>query len=153
MDIQVASNFERYLYDLAGRDPARLSHWMATFKETGTLTPDVAPDACFSSGRGDTEMTLKVIKAYWEACGYLLDPHTAVGVGVGLRYLQEEIPLICLATAHPAKFGQAIIQATGLDLARHPLIDALADMPTRVRVVPASKEAVAEIVRATIAEG
>ena len=153
MDIQVASNFERYLYDLAGRDPARLSHWMATFKETGTLTPDVAPDACFSSGRGDTEMTLKVIKAYWEACGYLLDPHTAVGVGVGLRYLQEEIPLICLATAHPVKFGQAIIQATGLDLARHPLIDALADMPTRVRVVPASKEAVAEIVRASIAEG
>jgi threonine synthase len=69
---------------------------------------------------------------------------------VGLRYLQEGIPLICLATAHPAKFGEAIIQATGLDLARHPLLDALADMPTRVRVVPACKDSVAEIVRAAV---
>ncbi|HQL49703.1 MAG TPA: threonine synthase [Kiritimatiellia bacterium] len=150
MDIQVASNFERYLYDLADKDPARLSRWMAAFKATGSLTPDVAPRACFRAGRGDTEMTLKTIKAYWEACGYLLDPHTAVGVAVGLRHLQEGIPMICLATAHPAKFGQAIIQATGLDLAHHPLLDALAELPTRVRAVPASKEAVAAIVRAAV---
>ncbi|NLC80226.1 MAG: threonine synthase, partial [Lentisphaerae bacterium] len=150
MDIQVASNFERYLYDLADKDPARLSRWMAAFKATGTLTPDVAPHACFCAGRGDTEMTLKTIKAYWDACGYLLDPHTAVGVAVGLRHLQDGIPMICLATAHPAKFGEAIMQATGLDLAHHPLLDALAELPTRVRAVPASKEAVAAIVRAAV---
>lgn len=150
MDIQVASNFERYLFDLADKDPARLSRWMAAFKATGTLTPDVAPRACFCAGRGDSETTLKTIKAYWEACGYLLDPHTAVGVAVGLRHLQEGVPLICLATAHPAKFGQAIIQATGLDLAHHPLLDALAELPARLRTVPASKEAVAAIVRAAV---
>ena len=150
MDIQVASNFERYLYDLAGKDPARLSRWMATFKATGTLTPDVPIPEYFCAGRGDTELTLTTIKAYWEACGYLLDPHTAVGVGVGLRYLQEGSPMICLATAHPAKFGQAIIQATGLDLAHHPLLDALAGLTTRVQVVPASKEVVAKIVRTAV---
>lgn len=58
--------------------------------------------------------------------------------------------MICLATAHPAKFGQAIIQATGLDLAHHPLLDALTELPTRVQVVPACKEAVAAIVRKAV---
>ena len=150
MDIQVASNFERYLYYLAGEDAAKLSRWMAAFKETGTLTPDVAPPACFSAARGDTEATLVTIRAFWDAYGYLLDPHTAVGVAVGLRFLQEEAPMICLATAHPAKFGDAIRQATGQDVAHHPVLDALADLPTRVRVVPARKAAVAEIVKAAV---
>ena len=150
MDIQVASNFERYLYYLAGEDAARLSRWMADFKATGALTPDVPPQACFASSRGDTEATLKAIRAFWDACGYLLDPHTAVGVAVGMRFLTDDIPMICLATAHPAKFGDAIVQATGLDLAHHPILDALADLPTRVRAVPASKEAVAEIVRVAV---
>ena len=150
MDIQVASNFERYLYYLAGEDAARLSRWMADFKATGALTPDVPPQACFASSRGDTEATLKTIRAFWDACGYLLDPHTAVGVAVGMRFLTDDIPMICLATAHPAKFGDAIVQATGLDLAHHPILDALADLPTRVRAVPASKEAVAEIVRVAV---
>jgi len=58
--------------------------------------------------------------------------------------------MICLATAHPAKFGEAIMQATGLDLAHHPLLDALAELPTRLRAVPASNEAVAAIVRAAV---
>ena len=150
MDIQVASNFERYLYYLAGEDAEKLSRWMAAFKETGTLTPDVAPQACFSAARGDTEMTLVTIRAFWDAYGYLLDPHTAVGVAVGLRFLQEDAPMICLATAHPAKFGDAILRATGQDVAHHPLLDALADLPTRVRVVPARKAAVAEIVKAAV---
>jgi threonine synthase len=150
MDIQVASNFERYLYYLAGEDAARLARWMAAFKADGTLTPDVPPQTCFSSARGDTEATLTTIRAFWESCGYLLDPHTAVGVSVGLRFLDEGAPMICLATAHPAKFGDAIRRATGLDLAHHPILDALTDLPTRVRGVPASREAVADIVRSVV---
>ena len=150
MDIQVASNFERYLYYLAGEDAARLARWMADFKATGALTPDAPPQPCFAASRGDTEATLKTIRTFWDAHGYLLDPHTAVGVAVGMRFLTDGIPMICLATAHPAKFGDAIIQATGLDLAHHPILDALADLPTRVRTVPASKDAIAEIVRAAV---
>ncbi len=150
MDIQVASNFERYLYYLAGEDAAKLSRWMADFKATGTLRPDRPPPPCIAAGRGDTESTLATIRAYWEAYGYLLDPHTAVGVSVGMHFLQDGVPMICLATAHPAKFGDAIRQATGLDLAHHPILDALAELPTRVQVVPARKEAVAAIVKATV---
>ncbi|MDR2849154.1 MAG: threonine synthase [Verrucomicrobiota bacterium] len=150
MDIQVASNFERYLYYLAGEDPARLSRWMAGFKASGSLTPDAPPQACVSAARGDTEATLKTIRAFWESHGYLLDPHTAVGVSVGQRFLEPGVPMICLATAHPAKFGDAILRATGLDLAHHPLLDALADLPTRLRVVPADRNAVADIVRTAV---
>ncbi len=150
MDIQVASNFERYLYDLAGRDAATLRRWMAEFKATGTLKPEVPPHPGIVAGRGTTEATLAVIRAYWETYGYLLDPHSAVGVAVGLRHSAEDAPMICLATAHPAKFGDAIRQATGLDLAHHPILDALGSLPTRVQVVPADKQAVAAIVQAAV---
>ena len=150
MDIQVASNFERYLYYLAGQDAAKLVRWMAEFKATGSLKTEVPPLGDIVAARGDTEATLATIRAYWKDYGYLLDPHTAVGVAVGLRFLQEGTPMICLATAHPAKFGDAIRQATGRDLAHHPILDALADLPTRVRVVPAQKSTVAEIVKRAV---
>ena len=150
MDIQVASNFERYLYYLAGEDAAKLARWMAEFKATGTLDPGVAPQSCIAAGRGDTAMTLATIRDCWENHQYLLDPHTAVGVAVGTRFLDAAVPMICLATAHPAKFSDAIMRATGKDLAHHPILDALADLPTRVRVVPAQKEAIAAIVKATV---
>jgi threonine synthase len=55
--------------------------------------------------------------------------------------------MICLATAHPVKFSEAILRATGKDLAHHPLIDALLQLPTRLDVVPASKDVIAEIIR------
>lgn len=151
MDIQVASNFERYLFYLAGCDAAVLRGWMETFKASGVLQPDVPPQACIMAGRGDTEMTLRTIRAYWETYGYLLDPHTAVGVAVGMRAMRDDSPpLVCLATAHPAKFGEAIMRATGGDFAHHPILDALASLPTRSEVVPARKEAVAEIVRRAV---
>jgi len=150
MDIQVASNFERYLYYLAGEDAAALKRWMADFKASGALKPGAAPQACIVAGRGDTETTLATIREYWEKYRYLLDPHSAVGVAVGSRFLSAEVPMICLATAHPAKFGDAITRATGLDLAHHPILDALMKLPTRVQVVPAQREAVAAIVKSAV---
>ncbi len=150
MDIQVASNFERYLYYLAGEDAAVLKRWMADFKTTGLLKPGVEPQPCIAAGRGDTAMTLATIREYWDRYRYLLDPHTAVGVAVGARFLDAEAPMICLATAHPAKFGDAILRATGQDLAHHPILDALSALPTRMQVVPANKEAVAAIVKAAV---
>jgi len=146
MDIQVASNFERYLYYLADENAATLKGWMEGFRQTGALKPGVANHACFIAGRGDTAMTLATIKTYWEQHRYLLDPHTAVGVAVAEKCLDANAPMICLATAHPAKFGDAIVQATGQDLAHHPLLDALMHLPTRMDVVPADKDAVAKIV-------
>ena len=151
MDIQVASNFERYLYYLAGEDAATLKKWMAGFKATGSLTTPAAAHGCFAAGRGDTAMTLATIREYWDRYRYLLDPHTAVGVAVGSQVLDASAPMICLATAHPAKFGDAIARATGQDLAHHPILDALSGLPTRMDIVPADAAVVAAIVKTAIA--
>jgi len=155
MDIQVASNFERYLFFRAGGDAARVRQQMATFQATKRLAVDVAAgepvDPLIRAGRGDTAATLATIRRFHGEFGYLLDPHTAVGVHAGLRHLDAAAPMICLATAHPAKFGDAIRRATGRDLAHHPLLDALAGLPTRVETVPADTRAVAAVVERTVA--
>ena len=142
MDIQVASNFERYLYYLVKEDPAEVRRLMDQFKTTGeiALTDNGAPldDPVFRAGRGTTEDTLTAIRENWERHRYLMDPHTAVGASVASRFAAEDpVPMICLSTAHPAKFGAAIVKAIGQDIARHPLIDALKLARTRVARLPA----------------
>jgi len=152
MDIQVASNFERYLYYRWGGDARQVRLRMAAFQREGRIEAGggdgAAPvDPLIRAGRGDTAATLQTIRRFWEDYGYLLDPHTAVGVHVGLRLADDgSAPLIALATAHPAKFREAILRATGRDLARHPILDALDGMPTRVEAVAAETSAVAAIV-------
>ena len=150
MDIQVASNFERWLYFHFGEDPAKVSEAMATFKGTGTLRLADGPvhDRWLTSGRGDTAETLEAIRSTWRDCGYLLDPHTAVGVAAARKAMAEssDVPMICLSTAHPAKFPAAIEKATGEDLAHHPALDALKGAKTRVDRLPADAGAVAAFV-------
>lgn len=146
MDIQVASNFERYLYFRVGEDAERLRTLMDSFARTGSLTlarpEDGHPDVLFASGVGNTEATLDTIRVFHERHGYLMDPHTAVGVSVALQNPEADVPTICLATAHPAKFSEAIRRAIGQDAAPHPLLDALKDRPTRCETLPASADAV-----------
>ncbi len=138
MDIQVASNFERYLYYRLGGDPDRVRDAMETFDREGRFfAPDAARDPLMAAGRADSEQTLATIRTFWERHGYVLDPHTAVGVAVGRRPGMGEAPLICLATAHPAKFPDAVRRATGRDLAHHEILDALWNLPTRVERMPA----------------
>ncbi len=146
MDIQVASNFERYLFYKVGQDSIRLSQLIDRFEKDGTMQLDVGPDGnvdeVFESGIGDRQSTLDTIKRYYEDYDYLMDPHTAVGVSVGERFMRAGEPLIALATAHPAKFSQAIREATGRDLARHEYLDKLADAPTQCDTLPADQGAV-----------
>ena len=152
MDIQVASNFERYLYYRCREDAGRLRALMEEFARRGRLSlppePDSAAGPPFTAGVGDRAATLAAIRRMHAEYGYLLDPHSAVGVHVALEQRQPGEAVICLATAHPAKFGEAIREATGRNLARHPLIDGLRDLPTRLDVLPASAAAV----RAYLAE-
>ncbi len=154
MDIQVASNFERYLFYRAGSNAEHVRGWMEAFQRTGRLELPVAAgqtvDPLFLAGRGDTAATLSTIRTFWERDRYLLDPHTAVGVHVALSHLDPAVPTICLATAHPAKFGEAIREALGQDLAHHPLLDALEGLPTRVARLPAQRTAVAGLIARTI---
>ena len=150
MDIQVASNFERYLYYRLGGDPARLRETMRQFAETGAIRIPLAEgevvDPAFAAGTAAQADTLATIRRYYEKHDYLLDPHTAVGVTVAERMGIGGDPVLCLATAHPAKFPDAVRQATGKDVARHPRIDALADLPTRCTVLPKDRNAVREFI-------
>jgi threonine synthase len=134
MDIQVASNFERYLFFKVGRNAEKLVSLMNDFTGKGALQVSLndrfVVDDLFVADRGDTAGTLAIIKRYKEEYGYVLDPHTAVGVLVAEKFQSLEAPTICLATAHPAKFTQAIIDATG-EAVHHPTLDALADAETR----------------------
>lgn len=146
MDIQVASNFERYLFDKVGRDAATLRALMGDFKATGALRVPVAEgqpvDELFVAGTGTTAETLAVIRRYHEKYSYLLDPHTAVGVQVAEGHLDHDEPMICLATAHPAKFPMAIEDAVGQDIARHPILEKIKHAPTRCVDQPNDVEAI-----------
>jgi threonine synthase len=145
MDIQVASNFERYLYYRLGEDATVLRELMNAFPQTGRLQVELDEggrvDDLFRAGRGDTPTTLATIGRYRRDFGYMLDPHTAVGVQVAEQYLSEAFPMICLATAHPAKFTQAIIDATGEEV-HHPILDALSDVETRSEYISNNIQAV-----------
>jgi len=154
MDVQVASNFERYLYYKVGCDSGRLCSLIEQFAATGSLRIDVAEDgivdAAFVAGAGTRAQCLDAIRRYREEHDYLLDPHTAVGVAVAEMQGLAGPPVICLATAHPAKFPEAIKEATGEDLARHPGIDALRGLPTRCEVLPNDTQAVREFIEKAV---
>ena len=119
MDIQVASNFERLLFDLCARDGAEVARLMAEFQAQRSLA--VSADALgrarelFDAARvEETEVALTMAEVL-RTTGALIDPHTAIGVAAGRRCRQSsEIPLVMLATAHPAKFPDAVRAATGV---------------------------------------
>ncbi len=119
MDIQIASNFERYLYYLLDEDSESLCGLMDSFSASQSLQFDdqlkykVQQD--FTALTVDTNATLQQIKTHYQQYNYILDPHSAVGVKAGVELSDPDIPLICLATAHPAKFGDAVQRAINCD--------------------------------------
>ncbi len=150
MDIQVASNFERYLYYRVGSDSAKVRELMAVFARDRKLVIADGDDGAFVAGRGDTAMTVAAIRRYYEQHGYILDPHTAVGVAVAEAF-PTAVPTVCLATAHPAKFSAAITQALGSDLARHPALEALKTLPVRRVTLKPEKDIIESYVAAELA--
>mmetsp|Transcript_23220 Transcript_23220/g.38456 ORF Transcript_23220/g.38456 Transcript_23220/m.38456 type:complete len:515 (-) Transcript_23220:565-2109(-) len=135
MDICVSSNFERYLFHLAGNDSTVLAGWMKDFESSKKLTikGDLLKKAQsdFISGRADTAMTLATIKEYSDKYSYVLCPHSAIGVSVIHQLKEVNFATVCLATAHEAKFPAAV------SLAIKPLptppkqLSVLASLPTR----------------------
>ncbi|WP_313434131.1 threonine synthase [Novosphingobium sp.] len=118
MDIQVSSNFERLLFDLGGRDGKALSEQMAGFEATKAMQLTNAQregaSALFSSARTDADEMASTIRWAWENCGELIDPHTACGLfAARTAGIDASIPVVTLATAHPAKFPDAVERATG----------------------------------------
>ena len=133
MDIQVSSNFERLLFEILGRDPAATARTMAEFRTTGRMAvPDAAwqqAKSVFQGFRLDDAGTLAAIHGLYAATGYLADPHSAIGIAAARAHPAEPgIPMVAMATAHPAKFPDAIERATGV---RPPLPPRLADLYER----------------------
>jgi len=138
MDIQVASNFERFLYLRMDRDGVRLRAFMESFSKNGEATLDgtMPVDDHIVATAVDTHETMATIAGVYKRNGYIVDPHTAVGIAASRRFAGES-PMVCLATAHPAKFPESVDAAIGKPLARHPRLDVLAGAPTRRTVLPA----------------
>ena len=118
MDIQISSNFERLLFEMTGRDAGRVVALMRDLAERGGFTLSQGEHGqlteAFDAERTDEAMTLATIRSLEAATGYLADPHTAVAVSAAKRARRRpEVPMITLATAHPAKFPDAIRQAIG----------------------------------------
>ncbi|MEZ5912778.1 MAG: threonine synthase [Paracoccaceae bacterium] len=150
MDIQISSNFERALFGAYDRDGAAVAALMEEMKATGGFS--VRQDALswlrttYASGRVSEDETRATIRAERLASGELLCPHSAVGVKVAQDHL-EEVPMITLATAHPAKFPDAVEKATGLRPALPPRMADLFDRPERVARVPNDLAALQALIR------
>jgi threonine synthase len=113
MDIQVSSNHERLLFELLGRDGAATAELMARFRSLGAVE-GVPRDPVLSAAAVDDDETVAIIRDLHGRTGYVADPHTAVGLGAARRARRHpQLPLVCLATAHPAKFPDAVERATG----------------------------------------
>lgn len=119
MDIQVSSNFERLLFDMLDGDGAAVRDWIADFRKTGAVSVDdvrlAAARTQFAAARLDDDGTQRVIRETYASTGELLDPHSAIGVDAARQCRGDEaVPMVSLATAHPAKFPAAVEAATGI---------------------------------------
>jgi threonine synthase len=154
MDIQVSSNFERLLFEFFGRQGAAVDKTMVHFRETGPFHVEqpVLDEAMklFSSGKQNDAETLDVIQSTYVKYAYLLDPHSAVAVGVAEAY-QKEHPdsvIVSLATAHPAKFPDAVNKAVGFRPELPPHLADLYKRTERYEVLPNDLGKIRDFVRA-----
>jgi threonine synthase len=145
MDIQVSSNFERLLFEATGRDAAEVVRLMQGLGQSGAFTVPAGAHARiaaeFSSHRCDEDETRACIAPTWKETGELLDPHTAVGYAAA-RKVDGTAPMVTLATAHPAKFPDAVEAASGV---RPPVPARLAKLmvlPERYDVLPGAFDAI-----------
>jgi threonine synthase len=152
MDIQVSSNFERLLFDASGRDPSVVREAMRDLAAKGSFTLNEKTLAnmreIFSAARAGEQETADTIRDVYKAGGYVLDPHTAVGVAVArkLGVRKAESPLVILGTAHPAKFPEAVEAACGVSPRLPSSFADLMSRKERVTNLPNDAKAVADFV-------
>lgn len=151
MDIQISSNFERYLYYLMDQDPAKVRALMDQMGREGKLEVPAEKraevSALFQAAAVSEEETRDQIRDTYAQTGYILDPHTAVGV-----HAAKEIPgAICLATAHPAKFGVAVKEAIGVESEPPPSLQGLMEKETRCAVLEADAAVIRDFMKTTLA--
>ncbi|AYJ86276.1 threonine synthase [Sphingomonas paeninsulae] len=147
MDIQVSSNFERLLFDLSGRDGLALAGMMRGFEQSKAMTiPENMLNGArglFASARIDGDDMASAMRWAHDRAGQLLDPHTSVGLAAARKAgIASDVPIVTLATAHPAKFRDAVERATGFRPAMPARLGGLFDREERFDTLPATLEAV-----------
>jgi len=153
MDIQVSSNFERLLFEASERDAAAVRGLMAGLSQSRSFA--IAPEPLarirrdFASAAVDEETVAQEMRRTYDAAGYLLDPHTAVGVHAGRALIDDDprTPVIALSTAHPAKFPDAVWRATGVRPELPPHLAELMDRPERFARLANDQAAVERFIR------
>jgi threonine synthase len=143
MDISKASNFERFVYDVVGRDANAVRALWDTLARTGefdlrnTVHWPRVQAARFVSGRSTHADRIATIREIDRRYGVVVDPHTADGLKVGREHRDSSVPLVCLETALPVKFGATIREALGRDPARPATFEGIEQRPQRFAVLPA----------------
>jgi threonine synthase len=148
MDISKASNFERFIADLTGRDAAKVAELWQAVDAGGSF--DLKPDGlfdqlksfAFESGSSSHADRMRSIRMAWEKYGVMIDTHTADGLKVGLEHREPGIPLVCLETALPAKFEDSIQEALGIQPERPAGLENLESLPQRVEIMNADVVAI-----------
>jgi threonine synthase len=119
MDIQISSNFERLLFEAAGRDAALVRREMESLKQSGAFQLETRQISSirqeFAAGRSTMAETAAILRSIQKEDGYLVDPHTATALKVARETADPKVPMVVLSTAHPAKFPAAVKEASGIE--------------------------------------
>jgi threonine synthase len=154
MDISKASNFERFVFDLVGRDPAIVRQLWAqvdaggSFDLNGTPFLERLPDFCFTSGRSSHADRIATIREVWQRYGTMIDTHTADAVKVAREYRQTGVPMVVLETAQPVKFAETIREALEREPERPAELVGIERLPQRVEVMAPAVAAVKAYIEA-----
>jgi threonine synthase len=158
MDISKASNFERYVFDIVGRDPVIVRElWQRVERDGGGFNLEGTPHwqrvaaSRFVSGTSTHADRIATIRETFDRYGITVDPHTADGIKVGLEHRERGVPLICIETALPAKFAETIEEALGRKPERPSGLDDIERRPQRCDVLPADVGAVKAYIAARAA--
>lgn len=145
MDVSKASNLERFVYDLLGRDPERLNAAWSELRETGRIDlraelPRFTEEFGIQSGSSTHADRVATIRTVFEQSGVLIDPHTADGVKVAWEHLEPGVPMLVLETAKPDKFPEIVAEATGQQISVPERLAGLLERPQRVTSMPDDEE-------------
>jgi threonine synthase len=154
MDISKASNFERFVFDIVGRDADIVRELWWQFDSCGEFDLSATPwwprvaESGFVSGTSTHADRLATIRDVYAKTGTVIDPHTADGVKVARAYVEPGVPMLCLETALPIKFADTIVEALGIAPERPAALRDLETLPQRVTVLPADAARVREFLAA-----
>jgi threonine synthase len=152
MDISKASNFERYIFDMAGGDATHVAALWREIEHFGGF--DISDDAMWDavkasgvvSGSSTHQDRLDTIRRLHEKFGVAIDPHTADGVKVGLDHREQGVPLVCIETALPAKFEATVVEALGIKPERPAAYQGLEELPQTFKLMDADVDEVKQYI-------